>query len=317
MTMLRASATFDAQAALGFLLSQTTSIEQDVYAIRYADIQYPNLVPVDTSAYPWARTVTYFTTDHAGQADWMDGNASDMPFADVARTKYETTVESAKIGYRFTLEEVNEAMLIPGMNLPADKAAAAKRAAEELVERVVFSGDSRKGFLGLVNQTSVPQVAVANGSSGSPLWANKTPSEILADVNNAIVGAWSSTAQVELHDTVLLPVAQYGLIASTPRSTTSDTTIITYREANQIYTASTGQPLTIRTLRQLTGSGAGGTNRMVTYRRDPQVLKFHMPVPHQFFPPQQRMLEFIIPGMMRLGGLDVRLPKGMSYNDGI
>ena len=56
---------------------------------------------------------------------------------------------------------------------------------------------------------------------------------------------------------------------------------------------------------------------MVTYRRDPQVLKFHMPMPHQFFPPQPRMLEFVIPGMMRLGGLDVRLPRGLSYNDGI
>ena len=76
-------------------------------------------------------------------------------------------------------------------------------------------------------------MAVPNGAGGSPLWANKTPAEILADVNNAIVGAWSSTPQVELHDTVLLPVAQYGLIASTPRSTTSDTTIITYLQAEQ------------------------------------------------------------------------------------
>ena len=315
--MLRANATFDAQAALGFLLSQVSSIEQDVYAIRYGDIQYPNLVPVDTSAYPWARTVTYFTSDSAGQADWMDGNASDMPFADVARTKFETTVESAKIGYRYTLEEVNEAMLIPGMNLTADKAAAARRAAEELVERVVISGDSRKGFLGLVNQPSVPQVAVANGAGGSPLWANKQPGEILADINNALVSAWSTSAQVELHDTVLLPVAQFGLIASTPRAANSDATIISYLQANNLYTSTTGRPLTIRTLRQLAGAGAGGTNRMITYRRDPQVLKFHMPMPHQFFPPQQRMLEFIIPGMMRLGGLDVRLPKGVSYNDGI
>jgi len=313
--MLRA--TTDAQAALGFLLSQVTSIESEVYAIRYADIQYPRLVPVDTSAYPWAKTVTYFTYDHVGQADWMNGDTSDMPFAELSRTKYETTVESAKIGYRYSLEEVNQAMMIPGMNLNVDKAAAAKRAADELVERVVISGDSRKGFLGLVNQTVVPQLAVPNGTSGSPLWAQKTPAEILADVNNALVGAWSASNQVELHDTVLLPVAQFGTIAATPRSATSDTTIITYLQQNNVYTSTTGQPLTIRTVRQLAGAGAGGTNRMITYRRDPQVLKFHMPMPHQFFPPQQRMLEFIIPGMMRLGGLDVRLPRGMSYNDGI
>ncbi len=315
--MLRASPTFDAQAALGFLISQVSQIETEVYAIRYGDIQYPNLVPVDTSGHPWARTVTYFTTDEVGQADWMNGDASDMPFAELSRTKYETTVESAKIGYRFSLEEVNEAMLIPGMNLTADKAAAARRAAEELVERVVIAGDARKGFLGLVNQGVVPQVAVPNGAGGSPSWANKSPAEILADVNNALVSAWSASAQVELHDTVLLPVAQYGLIASTPRSANSDTTIITYLQANNIYTSTTGRPLTIRTLRQLSGAGAGGTNRMITYRRDPQVLKFHMPMPHQFFPPQQRMLEFVVPGMMRLGGLDVRLPKGVSYNDGI
>jgi hypothetical protein len=315
--MLRAIPVSDAQAALGFLLSQVTQIESEVYAIRYADIQYPNLVPVDTSAYPWARTVTYFTTDKVGQADWMNGDSSDMPFAEIAHSKYETTVEAAKIGYRYSLEEINQAMMIPGMNLTADKAAAAKRAADELVERVVISGDSRKGFLGLVNQTSVPQVAVPNGASGSSLWVNKQPAEILADVNNALVGAWSSTQQVELHDTVLLPVAQFGTIASTPRSATSDTTIFTYLQENNVYTSTTGRPLTIRTLRQLSGAGAGGANRMITYRRDPQVLKFHMPMPHQFFAPQQRMLEFIIPGMMRLGGLDVRLPKGISYNDGI
>ena len=207
--MLRA--TYDAQAALGFLVSQVSSIESEVYAIRYADIQYPRLVPVDTTAYPWAKTVTYFTTDAVGQADWMNGEASDMPFAEIAHTKYETSVEAAKIGYRFSLEEVNQAMMIPGMNLPADKAAAARRAAEELVERVVLSGDTRKGFLGLVNQTVVPQVAVPNGAGGSPLWAQKTPAEILGDVNNALVGAWSASAQVELHDTVLLPVTQYGL----------------------------------------------------------------------------------------------------------
>ena len=185
----------------------------------------------------------------------MNGEASDMPFAEIAHTKYETTVEAAKIGYRFSLEEVNQAMMVPGMNLPADKAAAARRAAEELVERVVLSGDSRKGFLGLVNQTVVPQVAVPNGAGGSPLWAQKTPTEILADVNNALVGAWSASAQVELHDTVLLPVTQYGLVAATARSPNTDTTILSYLQQNNIYTSSTGQPLTIRTLRQLAGAG--------------------------------------------------------------
>lgn len=40
----------DAQQALGFVVSQTSYIEQQVVAIQYPDIQYPELIPVDTSA---------------------------------------------------------------------------------------------------------------------------------------------------------------------------------------------------------------------------------------------------------------------------
>ena len=62
---------FDAQQGLSFLLSQVSHIEREVYEIQYPDIQYPNLIPVDTSANEWARTVTYFSTDKVGEADWV------------------------------------------------------------------------------------------------------------------------------------------------------------------------------------------------------------------------------------------------------
>ena len=138
-----------------------------------------------------------------------------------------------------------------------------RRAADELVERVVISGDKTKGFLGLVNQPTVPQTAVPNGAASSPLWSNKTPAEILNDVNTALMSAWSATSQVELHDTVLLPVAQFGLLAATPRSTTSDTTIMGYLQANNIYTSTTGRPLTIRTL-SISGGGVFHRGRTST-----------------------------------------------------
>jgi hypothetical protein len=101
--------TFDAQAALGFIISQTAHIEASVYAIRYGDIQYPGLIPVDTSAHPFAKTVTYFSSDKAGKADWINGNSDDIPMADVEHTQFETPVLSAGIGYGYGWEEINQA----------------------------------------------------------------------------------------------------------------------------------------------------------------------------------------------------------------
>ena len=49
--------TFDAQAALGFVIAQTAHIEQSVYQMKYADIQYPGLIPVDLPSLPIACSI--------------------------------------------------------------------------------------------------------------------------------------------------------------------------------------------------------------------------------------------------------------------
>ena len=58
--------------------------------------------------------------------------------------------------------------------------------------------------------------------------------------------------------------------------------------------------------------------RMVAYRRDPQVLKMWIPMPHHFLPVWQRgPLVFDVPGIFRLGGVEIRLPAAMRYLDGV
>ncbi|TIW82270.1 MAG: DUF2184 domain-containing protein, partial [Mesorhizobium sp.] len=107
------------QVAMSFLIRQATLIEPTVYAMRYQDIQYPTLVPVDTSAPEWIQSVTYFSMDSVGQAQWFNGNAHDVPKVELTREKYETTVSMAAIGYGYNLEELGTAQLL-GMNLTPD-----------------------------------------------------------------------------------------------------------------------------------------------------------------------------------------------------
>lgn len=302
----------DAQAALGFVVSQTTYIERQVNEITYPDIQYPGLVPVDTSAPEWIKTVTYYSSDKVGKADWINGNSDDIPLAGTERSKFETNVHMAGIGYGYGLEEISQAQML-GINLTADDAIAARRAYEEMVDRVVFAGDASKGFSGLLN---FPGVTAATAITGD--WDTATPGQILKDVNAALTGQFTGTLYTGLADTLLLPYSKFLLISTTPLNDNGTDTILSWLQSKNVYTAQTGQPLTIRGLRGLDAAGAGGTARMVAYRRNPMVLKMHIPMPHRFLPVYQAgPLRWEVPGIFRLGGVDVRRPKEMVYLDGI
>lgn len=305
------------QAARDFLIAQAAHIEAQVYAIQYPEIQYPFLVPVDTSANEWARTITYFSSDRVGAAGWLAGLASDIPLADITRAKHEHTVEMAGIGYRYTLEELGHAMLIPGTDLTSDKAAAARRAYEEFMENLVLRGDTGKGWTGLINDANVSVVAAAADGDGDILWDVKDADGIMKDVNDALTGVYSSSLQVEMADTVLLPVTMFTLLGNT-RIPDTTMPIIEYLRRYNTYTAVTGQPLTIRAVRGLETAGVAGVGRMVVYRRDPGVLKAHIPMPHRFLPVWQTgPMAFDVPGIFRTGGVEVRRPGAMRYVDGI
>lgn len=303
--------TFDAQAAYGFVQSQATHIEATVNRTVYPDIQYPGLIPVDTSAHPFTQTVTYYSSDIYGKAKWINGNADDIPLAGTERNRHQTSVYTAGIGYGFGWEEVNVAMLMGG-NLQADDALAARRAYEEFVDAGLLVGDAEKGFQGLLSYSGVTAITAGNGD-----WVNATEDEVLADVNEVILGVASATLYTSVADTLLLSPERMNLLA-TRRLGDTGMTILEFIRKNNTFTAMTGRPLTIAVLRGLSTAGAGGTQRMIAYRRSPDVLKAHIPMPHRFLGIyQDGPLHWVNPGVFRFGGLDIRKPAEVRYSDGI
>lgn len=302
----------DAQAALGFVVSQTTYIERQVNEIVYPDIQYPQLIPVDTSAPEWIKTVTFYSADKVGKADWINGNSDDIPLASTERSKFETNVHMAGIGYGYGLEEISQAQML-GINLTADDAIAARRAYEEMVDRVALLGDSSKGFSGLF---AYPGVTAGSAVTGN--WATATADQILADVNTALTIQAQGTLFTSFSNSLLMPYSKFLLVATRKVNENGLESILTYLQKNNVYTATTGQPLMIRGLNGLDTAGAGNTARMISYRRDPSVLKMHIPMPHRFLPTYQAgPLRWEIPGIFRLGGVDIRRPAEVRYTDGI
>ena len=82
----------------------------------------------------------------------------------------------AGIGYSYNLEELGQAMMIPGLNLSAERAEAAVRAYEEFMDLAGLSPcSSSKGWTGLLNNSYVTiATAAATGSGNSTYWKDKT-----------------------------------------------------------------------------------------------------------------------------------------------
>ena len=306
------------QQALSFLVAQTAHIEPQVYRLRYPELNYAQFVPIDTSASEWAKSITFFSVDQVGQADWFNHMSRDIPFADIMRQKHEAGIEMAAIGYRYSLEELGQAMMLPGTNLTTERAAAARRAYEEMVHNICMYGDSRKNWSGLTNHT-MPAIVNATATWAASV-ALGTPAGIqavLQSVNGILTNIWQSSLTVEMADTLLLPLSCTTLLSMTQLPNTT-MNLAEWIAKNNMYTQETGAALVMRGVRGLDSAGASGNGRAVAYRKDPDVVKVHLPMPHKFLPVWQTgPIVYDVPGIFRIAGLEIRRPGAFRYLDGV
>lgn len=207
-----------------------------------------------------------------------------------------------------------------GLALQPERALAAGRAYDEFVERVSLTGDTGKNWTGLLNSDSLVTHALvaATGTGSTTTWSTKTQDNILDDINAILSGIYTTSATIEMADTLLLPVSQYLLLATRRLSDISEISLLDWISKYNVYTATTKRALTILAVRQLAGIGAGSTDRMIAYRRDPMVVRIHIPMRHRFLPVWQTgPLVFDVPGIFRLGGTEIRRPGAVRYADGI
>lgn len=310
----------DAQAAFPFVIAQGRNIETKIYQRRYPTFNYAATVPVVTEGNEWAIGTTFFTVDTAGEAKFLSGSGTDMPFN--TATKDQASHDFAMIGsgWEWNIEEINQASLY-NIDLNGTKAMSASDKIERLLNSIAMIGSTEKTWTGFTNDATVSRVDVANDGTGTTrTWSTKTADQILRDVNDLLSSVRSNSSEVEWADTLRLPPTSFRLISTKRISTGGDgfITVLEYLRKNNIYTAETGAPLDILPLRELAGAGNGPSERMVVYRRDPEVIRFHLPMPRRVLQPRQKSIMGFETGIIaRTGGVEIRLPGAMAYGDGI
>lgn len=291
---------------IAYLRQQAAIINRQAVELDYQS-QYADLLPVTTSGNPFAPSVVFVSSDKLGRADWISGNADDVPMADLDMQEKVKTVHTAAIGYGYGWQELGAAQSM-GINLTADKATAARRAYEEFVDVIAFNGDSKKGIKGFTNLASSDYTSATDSTAGNWSDAQKLLGLIFAKI------VATGQGQKPTADTILLSPAKFALLASTfVASGASYLDVLT--NANPV-TGITGRKLTIRAVAGLDTAASGGKERIIMYRRDPSVVQLHIPMPHRFLPVHQSgPLRYEVPGAFRIAGVNVLRKQDVTYLD--
>lgn len=308
----------DAQVGYAFLTPQLHRIEAEVYMTRYPSFDITRFMDVVTEGDMWDVGTLVYSMENVGQAQFLAAGAFDVPYASTRMEQNVRNFHLAGIGYEWNTQELQRAAKL-GRALSSDKAQAAVMSADRFVYGIGMTGRnpagaSEKGWTGFVNDAGAPTANVANDGTGSTrTFSTKTVDQILRDINEAITSVETGTGETHVANTLVLPTTRYNAIATT-RVGDTGSTILQFLQANN----TAGEGLRILKSRALETAGASGTARMIAYDRNPQVLKFHLPGPHQFLPPfQKSSLTYEVAGLMNVGGCEVRLPKAIVYRDGI
>lgn len=294
-----------------FFARQLEDVQSRIYEYKYAALKSFQYIPINYDIPAGAEYVTATGYQSVGRARIINSYADDLPEAGILGTQLTNPVQSIGTSYRYSYQEIRNAQMA---NLPLSTilAEAARRANDQLVNTLAISGNPASGMTGLINNPSVPEITVpATGTGASTLWVNKTPEQVLADMNLVVNQIVVNSNGVEMPDTLLLPLAQYTYIASTPRSANSDMTILQYFLMNNPFIT------TVDWLAQLAGAGTGGADIMLAYEKNENKLAMQIAMPFTQYNPQERNLEFVIPCESRFGGVTIYYPLSIIIGVGI
>ena len=292
-----------------FFQRELEQVKAKSYDVLEVPLKAFELIPVDSTTAPGARTVTYEQYDSTGIAKIISNYADDLPTADVKGKEFHSTIKSIGNSYVYSKDDIRAAQFA-GKPLNQRKANAAVEAHKQLMNKLAFFGDAKYGIQGLLTNSNIPSAPVAAGAATTLTWATKTPDEILKDLNSAVSDMLDLTKGVEVPNTIVMPIAQYNYIATTARSANSDTTILEFFKGNN-------PGIEVMWATELKGAFAGGTDGFIVYNRNPDKLWMEIPMMVTMSPAQERGLAYTVSVESKFGGVIIPYPLSVSFRRGI
>lgn len=250
-----------------------------------------------------------------GNFPWISAETTAIPGVSVNGKK--TVLPLRLLGRELSYTSVElERSQLTGQPIDAQKMDALNLLYQMNTDQMVYIGSTDVGATGLVNNADVVVSNVAAGISGSTLWVNKTPDEILADVNAELAAVWLTAAYAVCPSKLLLPPTQFSYIASQKVSSAGNVSILKFLKENSIALQINGRELDIQPVKWLAGAGVDDADRMVAYTNEEDRVRFPM-VPVRRETAYYQGIRFTAPYIWAFGEMEVVYPETLGYADGI
>ena len=267
------------------------------------------------STFAGAGTLYNGNSNAGGNMPWISPETTAIPGVSIDGTRQVFPLRLLAREISFTSVELDRSQLL-GQPIDAQKTDALNILYQMNTDQMAYIGSADVGAYGLLNAPQVTASTVSTGISGSTHWAQKTPTEILADVNELLETTWQASAFAVCPSKLLLPPFQFSLLASTLISSAGNQSVLKFLMDNTISLQINGKALDIQPVKWLTGRGAGGADRMLAYTNEENRVRFPM-VPIRRETAYYEGIRFIAPYLWAFGQMEFVYPETLQYADGI
>lgn len=294
-----------------FFNRELAYVKAKSYDAKYAELKGLSLIPISTEAGAGVNEIIFHQYRGVGFAKVIADYAKDFPRVDIYGEEKAVKVKGIGDSYGYSIKEIRASQRT-GKNLDQRRAITARRAHDEMMNRMALKSNTADGTFGLLDFPGITEVTLqADGTNSSKTWASKTPDQIVRDINDLVSAVMEPTSAREVPDTLLLPIAQYNDIATRRIGEAGEKTLMRYILDNSPYIKK------IDWLSELKNFGAGNTNRALVGRFDEEHLTLEIPQPFEQFEAQQEGMEFTIPCHSECAGTIIYYPLAFAYADGI
>lgn len=322
---LFAGMTMDASSiatGMAFLVGELEKRDEKLHE-PLTSVTWPRDLPVKTGG-GWVESVSVFDVSYAesqgSNGGLIGGENNELPMlqADVGKDSYRVF----QWGNILKVPLIDQQKLQKiGRNLDEILNKGLHTAYDKMLDRHAYQGVTG-GTYGLVNNPNVVTVTAAAHTPGGTdtEWENKTPDEILADVNRVILLTWQNSEYdlSGMANHILMPPERYAYLVKTKVGVTGDKSILQFLIENNIGKNQGIEPF-FAPSRWCVGAGTGGKDRLVAYCNDVDRVRFDITVPLQRLMTQASVndLAYLTPYVSQFSELQWPYYQHACYMDGI
>ena len=317
-----------------FFQRQLEYIQAQSYDVLYPDLMGREIFALNTEGGEGINVITYRSYDKRGETQIIAGKATDLPRGDIDGKEFSINVRTLGNAFGYSRQEIAAAKLT-GMPLEARKAEATRRSYEEKVNQIIFFGSAENGISGLFGGVagqpwSETTANLVDGSdAASRAWygsgATKSVSGVIKDLTDACAAMYSDTKKIFRPNRILMSVQAKQFLMNTPRSETTDTSILNWFLANNMFIKSADQIVDVNELEGIYSPTVAGTfladgsgkDGFTVLAEEESNMRAREPFPYVHLPVQYKGLEFEINCYGRFAGLEIIRPGAIQHWHGI